>query len=377
MVANSVRQGTTAALSALGDDWCVLTGVGWPARADASIDHVVVGPGGVFVIESRHLSGQLEMREDGLRHHGRLRNDVTSTATFAALAVSDVLDLDVCTVHPVLCLVHEDDLSGWAGDVFVTTPQELADELATCPLVLGPDEVARILALAATELPAPAPQPPDTDSAPDRPAPAREPVPRTLLGADAAPEQKLKSGTSGWRRTRVGGPVVLMLVAVSAAGMVAMSNFGGAAATRAQATGELGDTIDIVGASSRPDLRLRAAKVQRANGAGRAVRPGKGLRFVAVRFEIDNVGDQKYTARGLTPAVVDQAGTTYGPADRASHLSQVSHGQLLAHLGDLRPGRSVRGWVVFEVPRRVDIETVTLSVAAGAQTAIWHAPQGS
>jgi len=369
MAGDSAREVTTAALSALGDDWCVMTGVGWPSRGDASIDHVVVGPGGIFVIDSRHWSGRLEMREDGLRQNGRLRNDATSGTRSAALAVSDVLELDEHAVAPVLCLVREDELSGWAGDVFVTTPQDLAGELTTCPPVLGPDEVARLRGLATDEL---APATSVAAAVPGRHEPHREPVTRIVGDDDAAAEQEPETALVGSRRTRLIGLVCLMMIVVGAS-MAVVPNLGDAGASRTQPAGELGDTIDIVGARSRPDLQLTAAKVLPAKGVGRAARPGKGMRLVAVRFGIDNVGDRGYAARGLTPAVLDEAGRTYGPADRVTHISA---GPLLPHRVNLRPGRSVRGWAVFEVPRRADIDTVTLSVAAGAPTATWSAPQG-
>jgi hypothetical protein len=367
---DSAREVTTAALSALGDDWCVMTGVGWPSRDEASIDHVVVGPGGVFVIDSRHWSGRLEMREDGLRQNGRLRNDATSATTSAALAVSDVLDLDVDAVYPVLCLVREDNLSGWAGDVFVTTPQDLAGELTTCPPVLGPDEVARLRGLATVEL---APATSVATPVQGHSDPHREPVTSVVMGDDVAAVQKPGTARAGSRRTRVSGLVGLMMI-VAAAGIAVVPNLGGAAASRTQATGELGDTIDIVGAKSRPDLQLIAANVLPAKGVGHAARPGKGMRLVEVRFEIQNIGAQGFAGRGLTSAVTDEAGRTYGPVARVTHMSA---GPLLPHRVNLRPGRLVRGWVVFEVPRRAHIETVTLSVAAGAPTATWSAPEGS
>jgi hypothetical protein len=369
MTGDSARAVTATALSTLDDDWCVMTGVGWPGRDGTTVDHVVVGPGGVFVIDSRHWSGRLDVHADGLRQNGRLRNDATSGATSAAHAVSAMLDLDIDAVHPVLCLVREEDLSGWAGDVFVTTSQDLAVELSGCPLVLGPDEVARLRGLVASELPSPTP---GATAEPDRRELHREPAAHVAVGRHVSAEEKPETAPARSRRTMVSGLVGLIVIVVSVISVAVLTKLGDTEAPRTQTSGALGDTIDIDGAKSRPDLQLTAAKVLPAKGVD--ARPRKGMRLVVVRFKIDNVGDQRYAGRGLMPAVIDATGTTYGPVDRVTH---VSTGPLLPDRVHLRAGRSVRGWVVFELPRRADIDTVTLSVEAGAQTATWSASQGA
>jgi hypothetical protein len=373
-VGDSAREATTAALSTLGDDWCVSTGVGWPSRGDAVIDHVVVGPGGVFVIDSRHWAGSLEMREDGLRQNGRLRNDATNATTFAAFAVSDVLDLDVSEVHPVLCLVREGELTGWAGDVFVTTSQDLAAELTECPPVLGPDDVARIGGLVTTELPPVLPKVVTAEPKQEKRELYLDPTNRVSAASEDA-DDKSRVARSAARRIKVALLVGLLIIAIAAVSFAVLPNLGDAAASRSNGEGALGDTIEIVGAKTRPDLEVTAAKVVAAEGVGPAARPGKGMRLVAVRFEIDNVGTQRYdAARWWKPAVIDQVGTTYRPADR---VTQLKLGPLLPDRPGVRPGRSVRGWVVFEIPRKATIDAVTLSVGAGAQTATWSTPQSS
>jgi hypothetical protein len=372
-VGDSAREATTAALSTLGDAWCVSTGVGWPSRGDAVIDHVVVGPGGVFVIDSRHWAGSLEMREDGLRQNGRLRNDATNATTFAAFAVSDVLDLDVSEVHPVLCLVREGELTGWAGDVFVTTSQDLAAELTECPPVLGPDDVARIGGLVTTELPSVSPKV-TAEPKQEKRELYLDPANRVSAASEDA-DEKSRVARSASRRIKVALLVVLLIIAIAAVSFAVLPNLGDAAASRSKGEGAFGDTIEIAGDKTRPDLQVTAAKLVAGKGVGPAARPGKGMRLVAVRFEIENVGTRRYdAARRWKPGVIDDAGTTYRPADRVTHLRI---GPLLPDQLGMRPGQFVRGWVVFEIPGSTAIDAVTLSLGAGAQTATWSTPQSS
>lgn len=55
---------TAQALDALPkDQWTVFHDVRWPGRKLANVDHVVVGPGGVFVIDSKNWSGRVEVRD--------------------------------------------------------------------------------------------------------------------------------------------------------------------------------------------------------------------------------------------------------------------------------------------------------------------------
>ena len=54
---------TAEALAALGPEWVVLHDQRWPGRRLANIDHVVIGPGGIFVIDSKNWSGDLRVAD--------------------------------------------------------------------------------------------------------------------------------------------------------------------------------------------------------------------------------------------------------------------------------------------------------------------------
>ncbi len=51
----------------------MLHDVHWPGRQFANIDHIVVGPSGVFVIDSKNWEGQVDVRQGVFRHNGRRR----------------------------------------------------------------------------------------------------------------------------------------------------------------------------------------------------------------------------------------------------------------------------------------------------------------
>ena len=50
--------------------WAVFHDVRWPGRPKANIDHVAVGPGGVFVIDSKNWSGRIAVKDSVLLQNG-------------------------------------------------------------------------------------------------------------------------------------------------------------------------------------------------------------------------------------------------------------------------------------------------------------------
>ena len=72
------EEATARALASLPPEWTVLHDVRWPGRRKANIDHVVIGPGGVFVIDSKYWSGTVSVAGDVLRQNGRSREKVVA-----------------------------------------------------------------------------------------------------------------------------------------------------------------------------------------------------------------------------------------------------------------------------------------------------------
>src|SRR3954451_22984127 len=100
------------------------TTFGGRGRPRANIDHVAVGPGGVFVIDSKNWSGSIAVRDDVLTQNGRRRESTVVGAGQAALAIASVLG-DVPATG-VLCFVGDETVTGSARDVMVCSTSTLA-----------------------------------------------------------------------------------------------------------------------------------------------------------------------------------------------------------------------------------------------------------
>jgi hypothetical protein len=77
--------------------------------SDANIDHVVVGPSGAFIIDTKNWSGSLTTDDVTLRQNGRRRDSAVESLRTQAIGVSTVLESATphfrVPVWPVLCFV--------------------------------------------------------------------------------------------------------------------------------------------------------------------------------------------------------------------------------------------------------------------------------
>jgi hypothetical protein len=130
--------------------WAVLHDLAVPGSR-ANIDHLVIGPGGVFVIDSKQYRGRLHFDPSGRLWHGRYPlapalRAVSFEADQAALVLTDP---DVVVV-PILA-VHGTQVP-WGkvvtGGVPVVTARRLPSMLRQLPVVLGPERVASLAAQA-------------------------------------------------------------------------------------------------------------------------------------------------------------------------------------------------------------------------------------
>jgi hypothetical protein len=75
----------------------------------ANIDHLVVGPSGVFVIDSKLWTGSVQQSADGLLWHNHYRLDrALATIRWQALTLGQLLGIPVA---PLLC-VHDAHVQG-------------------------------------------------------------------------------------------------------------------------------------------------------------------------------------------------------------------------------------------------------------------------
>jgi hypothetical protein len=130
--------------------WAVLHDLAAPGSR-ANLDHLVIGPGGVFVIDSKHYRGRLQLDPSGRLWHGRYPlASALRAVSFEADQVALVLtDPDVVVV-PVMA-VHGAQVP-WGKVVMNGVPVvpagRLPSMLRQLPALLGPERVAALAAQA-------------------------------------------------------------------------------------------------------------------------------------------------------------------------------------------------------------------------------------
>jgi hypothetical protein len=124
--------------------WAVLHDLAVP-RSRANIDHLAIGPGGVFVIDSKQYRGRLQLDPTGRLWHGRYPLAPTlQAASFEADQAAMVLPDPGMAVVPIVA-VHGAQVP-WGkvvvGGVPVVAARRLPSMLRALPAVLGPERVA-------------------------------------------------------------------------------------------------------------------------------------------------------------------------------------------------------------------------------------------
>jgi Nuclease-related domain len=124
--------------------WAVLHDLAIPGSS-ANIDHLVIGPGGVVVIDTKQYRGRLRLDQDGMLWHGRhLLVATLRKVRWAADQTDEVLGVaDVQVV--ALMAVHGANVP-WgrlaADGVIVAPARQVPDLLQALPAILGPERVA-------------------------------------------------------------------------------------------------------------------------------------------------------------------------------------------------------------------------------------------
>jgi hypothetical protein len=117
------------------------------------IDSLVIGPTGIFPIETKNWSGRIEIRNDHLFVGKYDRTWVVEQVYRHALAVQVALGEELTTqgvtVTPVICAIGGvTGVERTASGVHVTDGKRLADLLAERPVVFDDETVQRIARLA-------------------------------------------------------------------------------------------------------------------------------------------------------------------------------------------------------------------------------------
>jgi hypothetical protein len=126
--------------------WAVLHDLAVPGSR-ANIDHLMIGPGGVFVIDSKQYRGRLQLDRSGRLWHGRhplgaTLQAVSLEADQAALALPDpgVAVAPIVAVHGAQVPWGKVVVDG----VPVVSARRLPNMIRVLPAMLGPERVAEL-----------------------------------------------------------------------------------------------------------------------------------------------------------------------------------------------------------------------------------------
>lgn len=138
---------TTNALGGLPDEvWTQLHSVCPPGRTNQGIDHVVIGPGGIFVVDTQDTGGTA--KAEGARNNGRIREHAISETVESCAAVRTLLPQELQSlVNPVICFIQDEGVCRWVGDVMVCSTVTLPYLLMSRPPLMTAAQVRQATAI--------------------------------------------------------------------------------------------------------------------------------------------------------------------------------------------------------------------------------------
>lgn len=117
-------------LAHLPAEWTIFNGILLPNGKD--VDHVAVGPQGIFVIETKHWSGDVAVEGGKILANGRpLQKDPVIQVRQAREALAHAIGADPTMLHGVLCFVGRHFMEGpaRADEVLVCSHERLTQAL--------------------------------------------------------------------------------------------------------------------------------------------------------------------------------------------------------------------------------------------------------
>lgn len=128
-------------------------------RADASnrvnLDHLVIGPTGVFVVDAKLWQGRLEVRGSSVLQDGRARDDRLIALEWLTQRVHDVL-ASAGVAHrptPVVCFATPQGKLPPVGRTLLTDVSRVGDVISGRPSVLRSEDVDRLVQLLSVAFP--------------------------------------------------------------------------------------------------------------------------------------------------------------------------------------------------------------------------------
>lgn len=376
------EEATARALAALpANHWRVLHDVRWPGRRYANIDHVIVGPTGIFVIDSKHWSGSVEVRDQVLLQNGRRREKEVAAAADSALAVaSSIPGLSPYLVTPVLCFVRDELIAGWARDVMVCSTSNIQAMLESRPPVFAQPEVHRQYAwlqyaLHSATMDNP-PQPVRRGwhagkAGPSGPA-MTMPVPTSAQAPPPRPIRMRPVPRRGRKpRNRVGSLVaaafllLFLMGAVQNGWIEALSNRFTNSLSIAPTIKAIGQPVTLEGSATTPRLQTTAMEVITLVPANTSVPPGQQL--WGVRMKVQNTGTVPLGSPWpLRFSVTDDAGVAHVVE---TSVTKVKQRKVLTGDRPLAPGETATGVLPFELPATGRVARV--HVRYGTELGMW------
>jgi nuclease-like protein len=134
----------------LPDGWHVINDVP-VGGSDTKVDHLVIGPSGVFTINTKNLTGKVWVGPKSVLHNRR-RTDFLSKASAEALRASQLLSAAVgrpVEVKGVLAILCDDwTLKQRPADVYVDATRGVKDWMLRQPAILRAGEVIQLASAA-------------------------------------------------------------------------------------------------------------------------------------------------------------------------------------------------------------------------------------
>jgi hypothetical protein len=123
--------------------WYVLHDVHWPGRPKANLDHVLVGPGGVVVVDAKNWTGEVRVASGVLWQGRYARTQAVEGALAQCAAVASVLaPPHRRLVRPLICMAAQPDLFGITNsDVAVAGARRVVGAIEALPPVLDQQAV--------------------------------------------------------------------------------------------------------------------------------------------------------------------------------------------------------------------------------------------
>lgn len=125
--------------------WTALHDVHWPGRPKANLDHVLIGPGGIIIIDAKNWTGTVTAVGGVLRQNGYRRDREMQGALEQAAAVAALLHpMHRTLVRSMLCLVGQPELQDQDGPVPVVGIDLLVSSILSLPANADPATMAAL-----------------------------------------------------------------------------------------------------------------------------------------------------------------------------------------------------------------------------------------